>query len=83
MTAREMRLKALKVAESLTAVGIKLGDHIQIILNEHDDLVPLWLGIIVSGAVMNALHTSFTHRTYENFLRFDPYINIYIYVVFR
>lgn len=59
-----MRLKALKVAEILTSVGIKLGDHVQIILNEHDDLVPLWLGIIISGAVMNALHTSFTQRKY-------------------
>lgn len=66
MTAREMRSKALKVAENLTASGIKLGDHVQLILNEHDDLVPLWLGILASGAVMNALHTSFTHRKYEN-----------------
>lgn len=64
MTAREMRTKALKVAENLTALGIKLGDVVQIILNEHDDLVPLWLGIIISGGVMNSLHTSFTHRKY-------------------
>lgn len=62
MTAREMRLKALKVAESLKAVGIKQGDIIQICLTEHDDLVPLWLGIIASGAVLNILHTEFLER---------------------
>lgn len=62
MTAREMRLKALKVAEKLTELGIKPGDVIQLCLNEHDDMVPLWLGIVTSGAVLNTLHTEFFAR---------------------
>lgn len=62
MTAREMRQKALKVAESLTALGIKQGDIIQLCLTEHDDMVPLWLGIVVSGAVLNTMHTEFFER---------------------
>lgn len=59
-----MRMKALKVAESLTALGIKIGDHVQMCVSEHDDLVPLCVGILVSGAVINTLHSSNSHRKF-------------------
>lgn len=62
MSAREMRLKALRIAASLTELGIGTGDIVQIILGEHDNLVPLWLGIVAAGAAMNPLHISFTER---------------------
>lgn len=64
MNAREMRLKTLRIAANLTALGIGPGDIVQIVLSEHDDLVPLWLGIIAAGAGMNALHVSFSERKF-------------------
>lgn len=74
MSAREMRLKSLRIAASLTALGIGPGDIVQIVVSEHDDLVPLWLGIIAAGAGMNALHVSFSERKLPIiYLKFNLY----------
>lgn len=67
MSAREMRLKTLRIAASLTAIGIGAGDIVQIVLSEHDNLTPLWFGIIAAGAALNPLHISFSERKFYRF----------------
>lgn len=60
MTSKEMRLKSLKVAENLRNIGIKSGDYITFVANNQNDLVPLVIGALACGAIINPLHVGFT-----------------------
>lgn len=61
MTAGTMHAKSLKIAEQLAErLTLRWGDRVCVAADQHDDLAALVLGLLVRGAVVNALHTGFT-----------------------
>lgn len=63
MSVGELCARSLKIAQQLTKqLGLQWGDRVCVSADHHDDLVPLVLGMLVRGVVINALHTGFTMR---------------------
>lgn len=60
MTCKEMLQKSKNVAANLVKLGVKVGDYVTIVSEQHDDLASIVIGALACGAVVNALHTSFT-----------------------
>lgn len=57
MTCSEMRFKSLKVAENLEKLGILRGDHITVVAEHSDNVLPILIGALAMGAVINPLYT--------------------------
>lgn len=63
MSVGELRARSLKIAQQLTEqLHLRWGDRVCVSADHHDDLVPLVLGMLLRGVIINALHTGFTMR---------------------
>lgn len=61
MTALEMRLKSLKIAEQLVhRFSLLPGDAVTLVVDQHDDLAPLVIGLLVAGMVVNPMNPDLT-----------------------
>ncbi|KAL9705660.1 hypothetical protein quinque_009178 [Culex quinquefasciatus] len=59
MTCGEMRLRAIRAAQNLTALGLGQGDMVSMACANSENLVPMVLGLLINGMPFNSLSPEF------------------------
>ncbi|XP_039432015.1 uncharacterized protein LOC120414768 [Culex pipiens pallens] len=59
MTCGEMRLRAIRAAQNLTALGLGKGDMVSMACANSENLVPMVLGLLINGMPFNSLSPEF------------------------
>ncbi|KAL9705661.1 hypothetical protein quinque_009179 [Culex quinquefasciatus] len=59
MTCGEMRLRAIRAAQNLTALGLSQGDMVSMACANSENLMPMVLGLLINGMPFNSLSPEF------------------------